>query len=356
MSRHSHDHPVTQLDGANDALDSTPRRKQIMKTITKLVPLIAASALALTACSGGDGDSGSDDSASGGAQKLTFIQGVAGDEFYVTMQCGIEAQAEEVGAEVNTQGPAKFDPTLQKPIVDSVVASQPDAILIAPTDVSAMQAPLKAAADQDIEVVLVDTTVEDPSFAASQISSDNEGGGAAAFEAIQTANPDGGKILVMSTDPGISTVDARVKGFEEAAAADSTFEYLGVQYSHNDTATAAQLITAALAKDPDIIGVFATNTFSAAGTATGVRQADKQDQVTVVGFDAGPDQVGQLKDGTVQALIAQDPYQIGVDGVDQAMAALTGGEVTPKIQTGFHIITAENVDGEGAQYLYKSSC
>ncbi|WP_028048468.1 ABC transporter substrate-binding protein [Cellulomonas sp. URHD0024] len=329
-----------------------------MKTITKLLPLVAASALALTACSSGSDDSGSGSgsSASGGNQKLAFVQGVAGDEFYVTMQCGIEAEAKKVGATVNTQGPAKFDPTLQKPIVDSVMASKPDAILIAPTDVSAMQAPLKAAADQGIKVVLVDTTVDDPSFAASQISSDNEGGGAAAFKAIQDLNPDGGKILIMSTDPGISTVDARVKGFETAAAKDEKFDYLGVQYSHNDTATAARLITAALAKNPDIVGVFATNTFSAAGTATGVRQADKQDQVKVVGFDAGPDQVGQLKDGTVQALIAQDPYEIGVDGVDQAMASLDGSEVTPTIQTGFHIITKDNVDGDGAQYLYKSSC
>ena len=161
----------------------------------------------------------------------------------------------------------------------------------------------------------------------------------------------------MSTDPGISTVDARVKGFETAAKADPKFNYLGVQYSHNDTATAARLITAALAKDPDIVGVFATNTFSAAGTATGVRQADKQDQVKVIGFDAGPDQVGQLKDGTVQALIAQDPYQIGVDGVDQAVASLNGrpgrGRRSRPASTSSPRTTSTVT---GAQYLYKSSC
>ena len=58
------------------------------------------------------------------------------------MQCGIQDEAKKLGVTVNTQGPTKFDPTLQKPIVDSVVASKPDAILIAPTDVNAMQAPL----------------------------------------------------------------------------------------------------------------------------------------------------------------------------------------------------------------------
>jgi len=85
------------------------------------------------------------------------------------------------------------------------VASKPDALLVAPTDVAAMQGPLKAAADAGIKVVLVDTTVNDPSFAVSQISSDNTGGGKAAFDAIAKLRPNGGKVLVISVDPGIST-------------------------------------------------------------------------------------------------------------------------------------------------------
>jgi ribose transport system substrate-binding protein len=297
-------------------------------------------------------------SSSGGSDKksIAFIQGVAGDQFYITMQCGIQDEAKKVGATVKVQGPQKFDPTLQKPIVDSVVASKPDAILVAPTDVSAMQAPLKAAADAGIKVVLVDTTVNDPSFAVSQISSDNVGGGKAAFTAIKKLAPKGGKVLVVSVDPGISTTDARVKGFEDATKADPSFEYLGVEYSHNEPATAARIVTAALQKDPDIVGVFATNLFAAEGTATGIRQAGKQDQVKVVGFDAGPDQVKALRDGTVQALVAQEPGTIGVDGVQQAMAAIDGKTVKKEIQTGFKIVTKANMDGDGKSALYKSSC
>lgn len=323
---------------------------------SRLIPILAVSAaavLSLTACAGG---STSSPGGTTGSYKLSFVQGVAGDEFYITMQCGIEAEAKKQGAEVNTQGPAKFDPTLQKPIVDSVVASKPSALLIAPTDVAAMQAPLKAANAAGVKIVLVDTTVNDPSFAVSQISSDNVGGGAEAFKAFEELSPDGGKVMIMSTDPGISTVDARVKGFEDAVKANSKFSYLGVQYSHNEPAQAARLMTAALAKDPDIVGVFATNLFSAAGTGTGVRQAGKQGQVKIVGFDAGPDQVKQLQDGTVQGLIAQDPYEIGVDGVTQAVASLKGQPVEAKIQTGFHLLTKDNISGDGAQYVYKSSC
>jgi ribose transport system substrate-binding protein len=287
---------------------------------------------------------------------IQFIQGVAGDQFYITMQCGAQTEATQLGVTVTTQGPQKFDPTLQKPILDSVTATKPDAILIAPTDVTAMQKPLEVAAASGIKVILVDTTTQNPSYASSAIASDNEGGGKAAFDAIKKLNPNGGKVMVMSTDPGVSTVDARIKGFQDAAAADSSFKYLNVQYSHDDPATAANLMASALQKDPDIVGVFAANLFAAEGVATGVKQAGKAGTVKIVSFDAGPNQVKALKDGTVQALVAQQPGTIGQYGVDEAVAALDGGTVTPKVQTGFTTITKDNVDGDAASAVYKSGC
>jgi ribose transport system substrate-binding protein len=339
---------------------------------TKSVGVVAILALTAAGCSSSKPQASS--SATGGASaeatatsitapakakkpyNLSFIQGVAGDEFYISMQCGIEAEAAKLGVKVNTQGPQKFDPTLQRPIVDSVVSSQPDAILIAPTDVTAMQTPLAAAASGGTKIVLVDTTIKDPSIAVTGIASDNEGGGKAAFDAIKKLNPDGGKVMVMSVDPGISTTDARAKGFEDAVKADSKFEYIGVQYSHNDPATAAQLTSAALQKDPDMVGIFAANLFAAEGSATGLRQAGMQGKVDIVGFDAGPNQVKALKNGTVQALVAQQPAKIGQYGVDAAVAALDGTEVPKSVQTGFTLITKENVDGAGAAAIYKSKC
>jgi ribose transport system substrate-binding protein len=342
----------------------------------KPIVLGVALALALTACSsskpeessGGGAPAASVDPSAPAATSVTvpgkaskdynlqFIQGVAGDEFYITMQCGIEAEAAKLGVSVKTQGPQKFDPTLQRPILDSVKATKPDAILIAPTDVKAMQQPLEDAAAAGTKVILVDTTTEDPSYAASQIASDNIGGGKAAFDAIKQLNPNGGKVMVMSVNPGISTTDQRAQGFEEAVKADPKFEYLPIQYSKNDPATAANLISSALQKDPDIVGVFAANLFAAEGTATGVRQAGKTATVKIVGFDAGPNQIKALQEGTVQALVAQQPGTIGQYGVDMAVAALDGGQLTPKVQTGFTVITKENLNGEGGQAAYKSSC
>ena len=64
-------------------------------------------------------------STSGKSYKMTFIQGVAGDGFYVTMGCGIQAEAKKIGnITVNIQGPSQFDATLQNPIIESVTAAQ----------------------------------------------------------------------------------------------------------------------------------------------------------------------------------------------------------------------------------------
>ena len=329
-----------------------------MKRKGAIITGVFAAVLAVTAACGSGGSSGSSGSGgSGSSYNLAFVPGVLGDPFYVTMQCSIQDEAKKLGATVSVHGPQKFDPTLQTPILQSVIASKPDALLIAPTDVSALQQPIQQAVSNNIKVVLVDTTLKDPSVAVSAISSDNTGGGKAAFAAIKQLAPGGGKVLVVSVTPGVSTTDARTQGFEDAAKSDSTYTDLGVQYDNDDPAKAAQITTAELQAHPDIIGIFATNLFSAEGAATGVRQAGKQGKVKIVGFDAGPDQVKDLQADTVQALVAQQPGVIGKDAVDQAVASLKGQPVTKKIGTEFTVLTKDNLSSPAGQAaVYKSSC
>ncbi len=318
----------------------------------KLSALAAVSAVALAVTAVGSTQ------ANAANYKITFIQGVAGDAFYVTMGCGVAAAAAKDGAVITTQGGAKWDATIQKPVLDSVIASKPDAILIAPNDKAALQKPIEAAIAAGIKVVLVDTTIDDPSTAVAEIASDNYGGGKAAFNAVKQLAPKGGKVLVVSTSPGVSSVDARVNGFADGANADKKFNYIGVQYSNNEPAVAQRIITAALAKNKDIVAVFATNLFSAQGVAAGIKQAGKQGKVQIVGFDAGSDQVKALKSGLVQALIAQQPGTIGSKGVDAAVAALKGQTVSPhKVQTGFTILTKKNIDSAaGLSAQYRDKC
>ena len=143
--------------------------------------------------------------------------GVKGDPFYVSMQCGAQEAADAAGAKLQVQGPDKFDATLQNPMLDAVAAQKPDALLVAPNDVKASVPPLKRIQDGGAKVVLVDTTVDDPTIGVSRIATDNNLGGQKAAEALKQLGVKG-KVLVISTDPGVSSVDARVDGFKTKAA------------------------------------------------------------------------------------------------------------------------------------------
>jgi ribose transport system substrate-binding protein len=334
----------------------TPRRGRRHAGV--LAACLLAGALVLAACGGDDGGGSSSGSSasSGGAKKynMTLIAGVRGDEFYITMNCGAQAEARKLGVTLNFQGPNEFAADQQTPIVNAVAAKKPDAVLVAPTDTKAMFAPIKQLADNGSKVVLVDTTLEQPDLAVSQIASDNEGGGKVAAQTLSKLIGGKGKVFVVNVNPGISTTDARGKGFEDGAKA-AGLTYVGQQYDDDDPAKAASIVKSVLAKNPDLKGIFATNLFSAEGAATGIREAGKQDQVKIVGFDAGPKQVKDLKDGLVQALIAQRPADIGAQGVQQAYAALTGKPTKKQIGTGFVSLTKDNL-AENQDAAYKASC
>jgi ribose transport system substrate-binding protein len=323
-----------------------------------LVSCLLSAALVLAACGGDDSggsSSGSSSSASSGKKyNMTLIAGVRGDEFYITMNCGAQAEAKKLGVSLNFQGPNEFAADQQTPIVNAVAAKKPDAVLVAPTDTKAMFPPIKQLSDGGAKVVLVDTTLDQPDLAVSQISSDNEGGGKLAADTLGKLIGGSGKVFVVNVKPGISTTDARGKGFQDGAKA-AGLTYVGQQYDDDDPAKAAAIVKSVLAKNPDLKGIFATNLFSAEGAATGIREAGKQNQVKIVGFDAGPKQVQDLKSGIVQALIAQKPADIGAQGVQQAYAALTGKPTKKQIGTGFVSLTKDNL-AENAAAAYKSSC
>src|SRR3954463_1136109 len=137
-------------------------------------------ALGVAACGSDDNSSTSSGSSSGSSSssakknyKMTLLAGVKGDQFYITMNCGAQAKAKELGATLDFQGPDNFAAAEQTPIVNAVAAKKPDALLIAPTDTKALYAPIKQVADAGSKVVLVDTTLDQPDMAVSQIASDN---------------------------------------------------------------------------------------------------------------------------------------------------------------------------------------
>jgi len=222
-----------------------------------------------------------------------------------------------------------------------------------------MVAPIQSAVNQDIPVVLVDTTIKKEEIALAQISSDNVKGGMIAGDGLAKQIGEKGKVMVISVTPGISTTDQRQQGFEEAIKKYPNIEYLGTEYCNDDPVKAASITTATLRSNPDLKGIFGANVFSGQGAGTGVRQTGKKDQVSVVAFDASPTQVEDLRRGNVDGLIAQHPNDIGDKGVRVAVDYLKSEEEPAKkqITTGFTLVTRENLNQpEVKEYLYKAEC
>ena len=294
---------------------------------------------------------------------IALIPGLTTDAFYITMQRGAQAAADALGVELIFQGAPNFNPVEQVPVLDAVIAGQPDAILIAPTDKTQLIEPLRRAHDAGIPVITVDTFIGtgeyqtgegNADFPLSYIASDNVLGGRIAARALAEAIGGEGQVYVSNVNPGISTTDQREEGFKaEMAENHPNIEVLETQYNENDANNAASQLQAVYARNPELKGVFGANLFSALGAANGVQQAGQTGNIRVVAFDAPTSIVDNIKTGLVDVAIAQHPAEIGYFGVMAAYAHLTGQSIPTAIGTGFTVIDAENVDDpEVARFIY----
>ncbi|HEX4678294.1 MAG TPA: ABC transporter substrate-binding protein [Gaiellaceae bacterium] len=286
---------------------------------------------------------------------VILVAGITTDAFYLTMKKGAAAEAKALGADFSFTGsPAAFSPPTQIPFLNAAIARHPSVIMIAPTDVNALAAPIQRAISAGIPVETVDTHLNKP-LAFTNVSTDNPGGGALAAKALVQAIGGSGEVAIMSTTPGVSTVDERVAGFTAELKKHSDVTYLGLQYCNDDTPTAARLTSALLAAHPNLKGVFAVNVKSGDGVTSAVTSAGKAGAVKLVEFDAGPPQVAALRAGTIDALIAQYPYGIGKLGVQLAVKWAKGQKTGIKKHygTGSAVVTQANVNTPAIKkYLY----
>jgi ribose transport system substrate-binding protein len=303
----------------------------------------------------------------GDAPTVALIYGVRGDGFYITMEAGARAKAAELGVNFFADGPAQFQPALQVPILDAVIAQQPDAICIAATDRQALIEPMRRAYDAGIHMISVDTfigdtggdyTVPELDWMLSYIGSDNVQGGEIGCSAIIEAMGGEGKFYIQDVRPGISTTDQRVEGCKKAIeATGGAVELIGLDYNDDNAAKAAEQTSAVLASNPDLGGIFGTNLFSARGAAQAVANAGLTGVVRVANFDAPEDAIVALQNNVVDIVIAQHPYEMGEKCIEFAVAAVNGDfdAIDKRWPTGYTIITRENVDTEEAQQsIYKS--
>lgn len=307
---------------------------------------------ALTGCSSGSGSSG----ASG--TSIAFIAGKTGDPFYITMKCGASAEAKKLGYSFSATGSADWSVPQQVSAVNSVTANRPSGVLISPVDPNSLAAPVKTLQSAGAKVAIVDTSLTDGSLGVTHISSNNVQGGQKAADTMGELLGGTGEIAVLTPDLTTTTTNARIQGFKQELAAKYPNVRIDDVRQVGDTAQgAASAVGDELSAHPALAGIFTANSQTGEGVGTGLKNAGKQGKVKVVSFDAGPQQVQALENGSVDALISQDPYGIGQQAVQQLGNAIGKKPVTDPIQTNLASITRENLhDPSTAQFLYKADC
>jgi len=248
-------------------------------------------------------------------------------------------------------------------VLDALIArGDIDYLITAPVSAEEMIAPLQAASEAGIKIITVDTFLGDGDYGAgpvtfplSYIGTDNEEGGYTVGKAMAEKLGGKGKVYIQNTNQGVSSVDARSKGFRRAIAEYPDMEVVDEQWSLDDAATATQQTAAVLQANPDLAGIFGVNVFSAQGAGTAVTNANLSGAVEVAAYDATKDAIQFLRDGTVSMVLAQKPYDMGYLGTTFASADASGVTSLPKhVTTGFDIITLENVDDpEHSRFIYQ---
>lgn len=295
--------------------------------------------------------------------KIGFLPGVV-DPFYQVMQIGVEAAAKDLGVDVVTQVPPTWGVDVQTPILDSMVArGDLNYIITAPTDKDQMVGPLKAAVDAGIKVITVDTFLGDGDyvngpvkFPISYIGSDNLEGGRISARGLAKAIGGKGTVYINSTNPNVSSVEGREKGFKEVMEKEfPNVKVLGPDYNLDDPNKATQQTAAVLEREPGLGGVFGTNVFSAQGAGAAVVNAGLGGHVQVVAYDATKLAIELMNKGVVTLVLAQKPYDMGYMSVQFAVADAAGVTSLPRrVETGFAIIDKENVkDPMIARFIYQ---
>jgi ABC-type sugar transport system substrate-binding protein len=298
-------------------------------------------------------------STSAAGKNIELIVGTKSDDFYVTMECGAEAEAKKLGVNLTVNGPSDFSVPEQEPLIADAEVTKPAALLVAPTDSAALDPELEKVQSNGTKIVFVDTSASDTSLGISRISSNNEAGGKLAADSLGALLGGKGTVAVISVAKGVSTTDARVAGFQQEMAA--KFPGIKLLAEQNDDAdsvtTATTFIEDDITANPSLNGAFAANVVTAEGVAAGVQHAGKTGKVKLATFDADATQMTMMQQGTIQLAIAQEPALEGQDAVQQAVNALSGQPVQANIATPLIAVTPQNMNSASVKpYIYVGSC
>lgn len=285
---------------------------------------------------------------------IVFIPKSTSATFYLFLLQGARDKAEELGYEIQYAGPStEADINAQVDFVRNVAARKPAGILLAALDTEALIPPVEEAIAAGVPVVMVDSGIDSRAPYGNFVTDQYAGGYMAGHEMARILGEEG---LVANLGIQAGSISAqRSVGFAEAIAEYPNMEVLDTQWTNADAATSLNIASDILTGNPDIEGFFSAAAPIAIGIAQAVKGKGMEDQVDIITFDPSPETLPLFEDGTIDAIIAQDPYQMGYRGVEVVHLVRTDSlDEKQYVELPPVLITPENYDEPEIQELVQT--
>jgi simple sugar transport system substrate-binding protein len=296
--------------------------------------LAGALTLSLAACS--SGSSGSSDDGGGGDDLVTvgFVAvGPEGGWRTANEQNIQESFSEENGFDLKYAPSSNGDQNSQITAFTSFIDEGVDAILLSATEATGWEDVLARAQEAEIPVVLLDRGIEpdDESLYTSRIAPDNVGISASAAEWANAQFPDGANYVVLEGPPGLSVVNDRNEGWDDAVASNLTkLESQSANWSTEEAKSVCETMLKANANNIQL--VFAQNDEMGLGAALAVEEAGLTPgtDVTIITIDGTKAAREALAAGRLSFVAEYNPL-FGDDAIEVVNAALDGDTVESSI-------------------------
>lgn len=252
--------------------------------------------------------------------------------FWISVQTGAEAAGKELGVEIVWNGPPQeTEYSRQIQILDSMVARHVDGIAIAVSERKALVGSIDRAAAAGIPLVVFDSGAETTNYV-SFIATDNVEGGRLGARTLGQLLGGKGKVALMMHAPGSASTMDREKGFTEVIGKEFPgIQIVATQYGMSDRAKAMAASENILTAHPDLDGLFASSEPSSVGAALAIKGRGLSGKVKMVAFDSSDGMLEDLKGGTIDAMVVQDPYKMGFEAVRTVVDKING-KTPPKQQ------------------------
>lgn len=255
--------------------------------------------------------------------------------FFVSLKDGVVAEAAKQGMEVVVVD-AQNDSAKQSNDVDDLIQQGVNALLINPTDSSAISTVVQTANSLGIPVITLDRSADQGEVAAL-VASDNVKGGQMAAEYIVEQLGKDTKVIELEGVPGASATRERGKGFHDIA--DEQLNVVAKQAADFDRTQGLTVTENLLQGNPDAKAIFAHNDEMALGAVEAIQSSGKD--IMVIGFDGNDDALKSIEAGNLTATVAQQPELIGQLAVGAAKDVLQGKEAEANIAAPLKLVVKE---------------